>query len=188
MMKASGIKFSLAVGFALVLALLLGISLLGLKQMEAINNRLVLIVTVNNYKTELVTIMRDALRDRTITMHSLVLNTAPFEQNGELYDFHNYGVRFTQAMFAMELTSLSPQEKAILAGVRKSANLAQPVVTRTVDLALDNRNAEALKLLQSEAVPAQKLIIVELQALLKLQREANADAAVEAFDAYRETR
>ena len=188
MMKASGIKFSLAVGFALVLALLLGISLLGLKQMEAINNRLVLIVTVNNYKTELVTIMRDALRDRTITMHSLVLNSAPFEQNGELYDFHNYGVRFTQAMFAMELTSLSPQEKAILAGVRKSANLAQPVVTRTVDLALDNRNAEALKLLQSEAVPAQKLIIVELQALLKLQREANADAAVEAFDAYRETR
>jgi signal transduction histidine kinase/DNA-binding response OmpR family regulator len=187
-MKASGIKFSLAVGFALVLVLLLGITLLGLNQMAAINSRLVSIVTVNNYKTELATIMRDALRDRTITMHSLVLNTAPFDQNDELYDFHNYGVRFSQALFAMELTHLSAREKAILIAVRKSATVAQPVVNRTVDLALDNRNADALKLLQTEAIPAQKLISVELRVLLKLQREANADAAVDAFDAYRETR
>jgi signal transduction histidine kinase/DNA-binding response OmpR family regulator len=187
-MKASGIKFSLAVGFSLILALLLGITLLGLNQMAAINNRLVSIVTVNNYKTELATIMRDALRDRTITMHSLVLNTAPFDQNDELYNFHNYGVRFSQALFAMELAHLSAQEKAILVSVRKSAKIAQPIVNRTVDLALDNRNGEALKLLQAEAIPAQKLIIVELRALLKLQREANADAAVDAFDAYRETR
>lgn len=187
-MNLRSIKFGLGLGFALILSLMLGITLLGLNQMEAINNRLVAIVTVNDYKTELANIMRDALRDRTITMHSLVLNTAPFEQNNELYDFHNYGVRFTQAMQALTLTSLNPEEKTILARVRKSGAIAQPIVIHTVDLALDKKNGDALKLLQNEAIPAQKTLVGELDALLKLQREANANAAVDAFDAYRGTR
>jgi len=183
-----GIKTGLGLGFALILSLMLGITLLGLNQMEAINNRLVAIVTVNDYKTELVSMMRDALRDRIITMHSLVLNTAPFEQNNELYDFHNYGVRFSQAMQALSLTTLDTEEKNILTRVRKSAAIAQPIVINTVDLALNNENKAALKLLQNEAIPAQKALVSELKALLKLQREANANAAVDAFDAYRETR
>lgn len=187
-MNQDGIKFGLGVGFALVLALMLSITVLGLKQMEAINNRLVTIVTVNDYKTELVTMMRDALRDRTITMHSLVLNTAPFEQNDELYDFHYHGARFAQAMHALALSKLTPQETTILAQVRNSANLAQPLVTRTVDLALEKRNREALELLQISAIPAQKALTNKLRELLRLQREANADAVVNAFNAYLKTR
>ncbi|HUW29633.1 MAG TPA: ATP-binding protein [Sulfuriferula sp.] len=187
-MNLRGIKFGLGLGFALILGLMLGITLLGLNQMASINNRLVAIVTVNDYKTELANIMRDALRDRTITMHSLVLNTAPFDQNDELYDFHNYGARFTQAMQALMISSLNPEEKTILARVRKSAAIAQPIVMHTVDLALDRKNRAALKLLQNEAIPAQKALVGELDALLKLQREANANAVVAAFDAYRETR
>ena len=187
-MNQNGIKFGLGVGFALVLALMLSITVLGLKQMEAINNRLVAIVTVNDYKTELVTIIRDALRDRTITMHSLVLNTAPFEQNDELYDFHQHGARFAQAMLALSLSNLTPEEKTILAQVRNAANLAQPLVTHTVDLALEKHNRRALELLQSSAIPAQKALTNELRELLRLQRKANADAAVGASDAYLKTR
>lgn len=187
-MNPTGIKFGLGVGFALVLALMLSLTMLGLKQMEAINDRLVAIVTVNDYKTELVTMMRDALRDRTITMHSLVLNTAPFEQNDELYDFHQHGARFAQAMQAMSLSKLTAQEKTILAQVRTSANLAQPLVTHTVDLALEKHNREALGLLQNSAIPAQKTLTSKLSELLRMQREANADAVLDAFDAYLKTR
>ncbi|MES2365246.1 MAG: ATP-binding protein [Pseudomonadota bacterium] len=187
-MNLRSIKFDLALGFALILSLMVGITLLGLNQMEAINNRLVAIVTVNDYKTELVNIMRDALRDRIITMHSLVLNTAPFEQNDELYDFHNYGVRFLQAMQAITLSSLNSREKKVLARVQTSADHAQPLVMKTVDLALNGENGAALKLLQSNAIPAQKKLVKELDSLLDLQREANADAAVDAVDAYRRTR
>ncbi|MHB1176279.1 MAG: ATP-binding protein [Sulfuriferula sp.] len=187
-MNLRSIKFGLGLGFALILSLMVGITLLGLNQMEAINNRLVTIVTVNDYKTELASIMRDALRDRIITMHSLILNTAPFEQNNELYDFHNYGSRFSQALQALSLTQLSAKEKNILANVRRLAAISQPIVIRTVDLALDRKNSAALKLLQDETIPAQKALVLELKALLKLQREANANAAVDASDAYTKTR
>ncbi|WP_413436688.1 ATP-binding protein [Sulfuriferula sp. GW1] len=183
-----GIKYGLGLGFALILSLMVGITLLGLNQMEAINNRLVTIVTVNDYKTELASIMRDALLDRIITMHSLVLDSAPFEQNNELYDFHNYGARFSQALQALSLAKLSKEEKDILAHIRKSAAIAQPIVIHTVDLALDKKNGTALKLLQDEAIPAQKELVNELKALLKLQRDANANAAVDASDAYNKTR
>ncbi|MHB1331067.1 MAG: ATP-binding protein [Sulfuriferula sp.] len=187
-MNLRSIKFGLGLGFALILSLMVGITLLGLNQMEAINNRLVTIVTVNDYKTELASMMRDALRDRIITMHSLILNTAPFEQNNELYDFHNYGSRFSQALQALSLTQLSAKEKNILANVRRLAAISQPIVIRTVDLALDRRNGAALKLLQDETIPAQKALVLELKTLLKLQREANANAAVDASDAYTKTR
>jgi len=83
-MKQINLKLSLTIGFGLMLTLLLALTLLGLTQMRSINAKLETIVTVNNYKTELITIMRDALRDRTITLHSLVLNTTPFDQNDEL--------------------------------------------------------------------------------------------------------
>jgi PAS domain S-box-containing protein len=182
------IKLGLGLGFALILSLMVGITLLGLSQMEAINDRLVTIVTVNDYKTELASIMRDALRDRIITMHSLILNTAPFEQNNELYDFHNYGSRFAQALQALSLTQLSSQEKKILGNIRRLAAISQPIVIHTVDLALDRKNDEALKVLQDETSPAQKALVAELKILLKLQREANANAAVDASDAYTKTR
>jgi hypothetical protein len=110
-MKQINLKLSLTIGFGLMLALLLALTLLGLAQMRSINAKLETIVTVNNYKTELITIMRDALRDRTLTLHSLVLNTSPFDQNDELYEFHENSVRFGQALQALNLSPLGPKEQ-----------------------------------------------------------------------------
>lgn len=187
-MKQINLKLSLTIGFGLMLALLLALTLLGLAQMRSINAKLETIVTVNNYKTELITIMRDALRDRTITLHSLVLNTSPFDQNDELYEFHENSVRFGQALQALNLSPLGPKEQQHLAQISEYAKIAQPLGVRTADLALDQRNTEALFLLQHSTIPAQKKILVALDDLLALQRSANADAAVAAFNTYDQTR
>lgn len=187
-MKQVNLKLSLAIGFGLMLVLLLALTLLGLSQMRSINAQLETIVTVNNYKTELITIMRDALRDRTLTLHSLVLNTAPFDQNDELYEFHENNVRFGQAMQALNLTELSANERQHLDNISAYAQIAQPLGVRTADLALDQRNAEALSLLQNETIPAQKKILTALDNMLVLQRSANAESAVEAVNTFEQTR
>lgn len=187
-MKQINLKLSLAIAFGLMLALLLTLTLLGLAQMRSINAKLETIVTVNNYKTELITIMRDALRDRTLTLHSLVLNTTPFDQNDELYEFHENSVRFSQALQALSLTQLNTDEQQRLAKISAYARIAQPLGARTADLALDQRNAQALYLLQNSTIPAQKRILVALDEMLTLQRSANAEAAVSAFNTYDQTR
>ena len=187
-MKQINLKLSLTIGFGLMLVLLLALTLLGLAQMRSINAKLEKIVTVNNYKTELITIMRDALRDRTITLHSLVLNTTPFEQNDELYEFHENSVRFGQALQALNLSPLDADEQRRLLEISEYAKIAQPLGVYTANLALDQRNTEALALLQKSTIPAQKKILTALDDLLAVQRRANADAAVAAFNTYEQTR
>jgi PAS domain S-box-containing protein len=187
-MKQINLKLSLTIGFGLMLTLLLALTLLGLTQMRSINAKLETIVTVNNYKTELITIMRDALRDRTITLHSLVLNTTPFDQNDELYEFHENSVRFGQALQALNLSPLDAEEQQLLNQIGEYAKVAQPLGVRTADLALDQRNTEALFLLQNSTIPAQKKILNSLDELLAVQRNANAEAAVAAFNTYDQTR
>ena len=187
-MRPFNLKASLAIAFGLILALLLALTLIGLAQMRAINAQLETIVTVNNYKTELITLMRDALRDRALILHSLVLNTQPFEQNDELYEFHENGVKFGSALQALKLTNLNTNETSRLAKISAYAKIAQPLGVRTADLALDNHNNEALYLLQNNTIPAQAKILSALDELLNLQRSANADAAVLAFRTYDKTR
>ncbi|NOT17993.1 MAG: response regulator [Sulfuriferula sp.] len=187
-MRPLNLKLSLTVAFSVMLTLLLTLTLTGLAQMRAINAQLETIVSVNNYKTELITIMRDALRDRALILHSLVLNTQPFNQNDELYEFHENSVRFGSALQALKLASLNTDEKARLVKIGEYANIAQPLGVHTADLALDNNNREALYLLQNSTIPAQTKILTALDELLAIQRSANADAAILAFRTYDTTR
>ncbi len=187
-MRQINLKLSLTLSFGLMLALLLALTLIGLAKMRAINEQLVTIVSVNNYKTELITIMRDALRDRALILHSLTLNTKPFEQNDELYDFQESSVRFADALQALRLSKLNTDEKSRLDKIGNYANIAQPLGRQTVSLALDNRNSEALYLLQNSTIPAQARVLTALNDLLQLQRSANAEAAITAFRTYDETR
>ncbi|BBP01486.1 ATP-binding protein [Sulfuriferula nivalis] len=187
-MRQVNLKLSLVTSFGLMLALLLALTLIGLSKMRTINAQLVTIVSVNNYKTELINIMRDALRDRALILHSLTLNTQPFEQNNELYEFQESSVRFSDALQALKLSKLNSDERSRLDKIGTYANIAQPLGRQTVSLALDNRNSEALYLLQNSTIPAQTNVLTELNNLLHLQRSANAEAAITAFRTYDETR
>ncbi|MFA5170032.1 MAG: ATP-binding protein [Sulfuriferula sp.] len=187
-MRQINLKLSLILSFGLMLALLLALTLIGLAKMRAINEQLVAIVSVNNYKTELITIMRDALRDRALILHSLTLNTKPFEQNDELYEFQENSVRFADALQALRLSKLNTDEESRLDKIGIYANIAQPLGRQTVSLALDNRNNDALYLLQNSTIPAQAKVLTALNDLLQLQRSANAEAAITAFRTYDETR
>ena len=120
-MLPNNMKFSVGTGFAVVLALMVALTIIGLNQMAAINERLEGIVKNNNVKTELATSMRDALRDRAISMHTIVVLTDPFEQNDELQRFYSYGVNFTQARLKLDELAATGEEKDILHKVdRKS--------------------------------------------------------------------
>ena len=187
-MLPNNMKFSVGTGFAVVLALMVALTIIGLNQMAAINERLEGIVKNNNVKTELATSMRDALRDRAISMHTIVVLTDPFEQNDELQRFYGYGINFTQARLRLDELAATGEEKDILHKVRRLTEIAQPEVISTIELALDNKGVDALEVLQNRAIPAQKQLVLELDKLLKLQHDATNQAAKEASEAYSDTR
>ena len=187
-MFARNMKFSVGTGFAVVLALMVALTLIGLKQMAAINDRMEGIVKDNNVKTELATVMRDSLRERAINMHTVVVLSDLFEQDDELQRFYSHGVQFTKARQALDQMVLTPQERAVLKRIERQTEITQPLVLKTIELTQDHKNRQALEVLQHQTVPAQKQLLQQLDELLKLQRDATAKAADEAAQAYTETR
>ena len=179
--------FSIGTAFAVVLALMVSLAVIGLTQMSSINGRLERIVNENNKKVELASIMRDSLRQRIISMHTIVNTNNRFKKDAELQKFYSYGTNFTNARRAMDMMFASPEEKGILDRIHTAATTAQPIVVRGLELAMEERNAEALKSMYDEAIPAQQTLVKELDHMLVLQRIASNKAATEAAAAYRKT-
>jgi len=186
-MFAKNIISSLGAGFALVLVLMISLTLVGLHQMAAINERMEGIVEENNVKTELATSMRDSLRERAISMHTIVVLKDEFEKDSELMRFYEYGGNYTVASLKLGQMVSSEDEKVVLAEISNLTMTTQPLVIKTIELAMAHDPA-TLDLLQNETIPAQKKLLRELDDLLLLQREATRKAAEEAAAAYRETR
>ncbi|MFA7317879.1 MAG: ATP-binding protein [Sulfuricella sp.] len=180
-------KFSVGAGFALVLALMVALTVLGLNQMAAINSRLERIVNQNNVKIELATTMRDALRERAISMHSIVVLQDPFAQDEELQRFYDLGSSFSKARQKLQLMNLNIVEEFTLEQINSLSMVTQPIVIRTIEYALDHDRSSALAMLQKEAIPSQRKLLNELDALLMEQQDASRKAAEEAALSFRQT-
>ncbi|MBZ0105477.1 MAG: response regulator [Sulfuricella denitrificans] len=180
-------KFSVGAGFAMVLALMIALTVIGLNQMAGINSRLERIVNQNNVKIELATTMRDALRERAISMHAIVVLQDPFAQDEELLRFYELGSTFSKARQNLQQMTSSSAEEFALEQINTLTMITQPVVIRTIEYALDRDSASALAILQKEAIPTQKKLLNELDSLLREQQNATRKAAEEAAQSFRQT-
>lgn len=186
-MFTKNMPFSLGAGFTLVLLLMFALTLIGLQQMAAINVRMERIVEENNVKTELATIMRDSLRERAVSMHTIVVLKDAFEQDSERLRFYSYGENFAVARQKLDQMGSSVEEKEVMTEIGNLTQTTQPLVIKAIELAMAH-DPSTFDVLQRETIPAQKRLLRELDDLLKLQREATKKAAQEAAQAYRETR
>ncbi|MEK7303770.1 MAG: EAL domain-containing protein, partial [Pseudomonadota bacterium] len=111
-----------------------------------------------------------------------------FAQNEEYLNFNDLGVAFSAARTALERLPLNPEEKEIQGRIRALTVKTQPLVVRAVDLAMSGKTVEARKIIETEIVSAQKLISLELNQLLELQKQDTENAVKQAKDAYESTR
>ena len=184
----TSLSLRLGAGFALILLLMLALGAIGLGRLAEVNQRMEQIVHENNVKVEQAHIMKDALRERSVIMHTISLLSDPFEQNEEFLEFNDHGVAFTTARTRLEGMALDPKEKEILARMRALTVKTQPLVVQAVDKAQSGNIEEARDLIRNEIVGPQKLIALEINDLLALQKTETENAAAEAARAYSNTR
>jgi diguanylate cyclase (GGDEF)-like protein len=184
-----GIGVRIGLGFAIVLALMVTLSAIGLRYVAEANQRLKDIAQNNNVKTELATVMHSSLRERAISMHALPILTDPFEQDIEIQRFNAQGTLYIQARDRLERMPLNSKESEILAHIRELTSEAQPKVQAVVDMSafIDNQ-ADTFDLIRSVAMPRQRAIADQVGALLDLQREQTAVAVRNAETSYAHVR
>ncbi len=180
--------FAVGGGFALALLLMAAITLVSLDEMSQMNTRLEDIVRQNNVKTRLATEMRDILRDRAISMLSIVVMTDEFEKDEEMLRFYRYGADYSMTRIRLATMLTSPEERAALERIDTLTRINQPIMVDLVDLGMDGYTFLAFEVLQTQAIPIQHKLVRELDALIAIQRNATKRAAEEAQAAYDQTR
>jgi PAS domain S-box-containing protein len=183
-----GLLFNVGFGFAAALMLMLAVIGQGVTQMANLNAELEYVVSVNNVKTRLASQMRDALRDRAMLMHAIVVSIDPWEKDALFLQFQEYGERYTKYRTQLVAMLSTPDEKRLMDEIDAITVNNQPVMFSVVEAALDENNYGALTLLQQEAIPLQNRLVEALDNMTSLQREANEEALGKTFTAYQATR
>jgi signal transduction histidine kinase/CheY-like chemotaxis protein/HPt (histidine-containing phosphotransfer) domain-containing protein len=183
-----GLLFNVGLGFAVSLLLMLAVIGLGVTQMSRLNTELENVVSVNNVKSRLASRMRDAIRDRQILMHNIVVSIDSWEKDTLFMQFQEYGERYSKDRSQLGAMLHTQDEKLLMSEIDGLTSINQPVMFRVIEAALDENNYGALTLLQQEAIPLQNRLVQALDNMTSLQREVNEAALGKTFAAYQATR
>lgn len=178
-------RFTLSLGFFLILSLLAAVAAIGVTRMAAIKSRMDIIVSQQNVKTELVAAMHNAARERSISLHRMALMPDPFDRDEEYLYFRQMASNFIKARDALVKMSLSIVEKEALASSQKLTVNASRIQEEIYQLISQENLDEANRRLLSEALPAQNQVLAQFSMLLDYQRQAAREAAQAADIEYR---
>lgn len=169
--KYFGLGARIIAGFLAILVLMASFAVISLRHISETNGRLKGIVENNNVKTELATSMQAALRERALSMHALSILADPFEKDTEVLRFNTLGATYAEARQRLEQMPLSQEERDILDRIRGLTRVAQPEVQTVVDMTLTDGDTGVFDHIRNNAMPKQREIADETDALIRLQQE-----------------
>jgi diguanylate cyclase (GGDEF)-like protein/PAS domain S-box-containing protein len=169
-------KYTISFGFILVLTLLTAVAVIGLTHMAAINGRMNVIVNEQNVKTDLVVNMRNAARERSISLHRMALMSDPFDRDEEYLYYRHMAWDFLAARTVLQNMHLSQSEAKTIQETDRLVRKAVAVQENVYTLILDGHLPEANQRLLKEAVPAQNQVLAQLSAFLDYQRQDTRQA------------
>ncbi len=177
-------QYTISLGFILVLILMAAIAVIGLTRMAAINERMNVIVSQHNVKTDLVAMMRNVARERTISLHRMALMTDLFDRDEEYQYFSKMASEFLMARNALRAMPLSEFEQKTFEESQGLAVQGAQILEEVYELVVAQRLDEANALLLMAAVPAQNRVLASLSQLLDYQRQATSEAVGSARHEY----
>ncbi|MFN3749760.1 MAG: putative bifunctional diguanylate cyclase/phosphodiesterase [Thiobacillus sp.] len=182
---APGMGLPIALGFVLVLWLMVALGAIGLRHVSEANRRLRDIAQNNNVKTELATAMHNALRERALSMHALSIMTDPFDRDAEIQRFNAQGNRYVEARARLASLATSAAERRILGHILELTRQAQPEVQAVVEMSVFMDDQAAIfERIRNVAMPRQRAIAEEVNNLVDLQRQQTNQAVLDAEESY----
>src|SRR4051812_29168676 len=173
----------LAFGFALVLFFLVCVTVVGIRNMGQIQDRLDRVVSVNNVVTRLVIDMRANVNDRINSLRILTLMTNADEMESDMAKIKDLAVKYDALekqltdRFAKES---SPQEKTLLASIKEQEAAALPAIEKASALWLASKAEDATRVMIKEIRPPQKKWMDGLEQLAALEDKQNNQSQVDA--------
>lgn len=182
--SASQSRRALIVGFGVVCLLMAALGATALVAMRANNQRLDQIVGEYNVKTDHVTRMEAASRERALVVQSMLLVGDPFERDTLMLRFRELAGDFIRHRDALRAMRLSPEEAQAMEALRAKIAVSTALMEEVVDRVTSGREFEADNVLIQQAIPAQDEVSAHFSELIALQNRATERAVNAARAAY----
>ena len=180
----------LGLGFALVLAFLVIITIVGIWRMAQIQDRLDHVVSVNAVATRLVVDMRNNV-ENVSGLKILTLMSEPSDMEPELARINKQLKDYETAdakLSALYVNDATAEEKSLLQQVKAQESVVLPAVKKASELWLANDALAATKIWLKEIKPAQKKWVEALAQLAALEDKLNEEMKVEAASGFSSAR
>ncbi|HEX8601980.1 MAG TPA: MCP four helix bundle domain-containing protein, partial [Pseudoduganella sp.] len=178
----------LALGYAIVLALLLLIMGAGLLKMHDMQARINRITEFNNVQIANLSSMQENLLERAIAIRNIGLLPGIEEMRLEAQQMRKFEARYAEKMALLnksfEDPSTSSEEKALLAAILEQERTALPLIAEAEKLGLSNEDEAATAILMDKVRPVQVRWQEAMSKLIALETRMNTEEAQAAEAAY----
>ena len=180
----------LGLGFALVLALLVAVTVVGVSRMAQIQGRLENIVNVSNVESRLALDMRAIVYDRLVSLRNLTLLNDAADMEKDLAKIAEQSKKYEQAnekLLKLSEVNGTPDadKKALLAKLKERETAAAALPAKAQELGLGNNPEVATIGLIKKVRPIQQSWLDTLDELVKLEDQVNQQVADEANSAFK---
>ena len=187
------VRTRLGLGFGAMVVVVVGVSSLGLLKMSQIEQRLEVIVNINNVETAQVMAMRGTVLDRMIALRNMALMTEAADKKPEAERIEVQAKKYNEAEARLgtmfnTLAETMPEEKVLFARVGESKQAALTIIDRATKAAMAGETQVATDILIKELRPVQRKWVESLNELAALEEKLNAESTTEAARAYTQAR
>jgi methyl-accepting chemotaxis protein len=179
----------LSLGFAALLAFLLVVTGIGLRQMSGLADSVTRITSVDEVKMHALQELTANLNGRALAARNLVLVTNPAAQAADIARVKAAQIEIDRSLGALaamatDTTKTSAEERSLLDELRALEARYLPIATNIVALATTQQSEKAVKALTEECMPLLTQVLAtigKVDELLTKNADANAAAAQAAY-------
>ncbi|MET3134110.1 methyl-accepting chemotaxis protein [Oxalobacteraceae bacterium GrIS 1.11] len=162
----------LGAGYALILAILIGVALLGIRGMSSSNDALHHIADINVYKMSLLEDMSKSIHIVSRVARTIALLSDEAAARTEHKKIDDAREKYNTAYAALEKMPLDEAGKAFVAQIKQEQNATEPLNDQFIAMAKAGRD-EAIAFMLKVAGPATNKWQDAIQAFIDLQRAKN---------------
>ncbi len=179
-------RFSLLIGFAVLITLSLLITLISMSRIHTINQNIQVIVNEHQVKIELAHGLNRIMMKRFQLLQSMFLTDDLFEREDYYQHFHLIAGDFIKLRQRLINMPLTPQERAQIDVSRQSVSKAYDARILLADLLMEGKTEQAHQILAGDVIPEYNETLRGLDNLVEIETVAMKKAADNANRAYQE--
>ena len=187
MARPRGISLITGAAFVALIALICGLAINGLLQLQTLGTQIRTVVEYHNRKIDLITQTQVAAHLRTDSLFRMALANDPFERDELFMEYNRAGFLVGSGRNALRQMGFTPEEEHIFNTQSRLITRIESIQDRVIDLLLAEHNAEARQVIVQEAIPVQEAFNLQLADMRNLYHQANLKAQQQAQQTYQHT-